>query len=223
MHPDFWLERWRNNQIGFHEPAANPLLVAHFATLEMAPASRMFLPLCGKTLDIDWLLARGHRVAGVELSRLAVEQVFERLGQRPQVSTVGALECHGMPGLAIYLGDMMALREEDLGEVDAVYDRAALIALPPAMRADYAAHLTRITRGAAQLLVTLDYDQSRLDGPPFAVPASEVQQLYADRNPRLLARHDVAGGIKGRCAGSEEVWLVGPAPQSRNFATLNPR
>lgn len=209
MDASFWHAKWERNEIGFHIAEANPLLVAHFAALGLEPGSRLFLPLCGKTRDIHWLLAHGHRVAGAELSPLAVEQLFAELGVAPTVSRVGALDHYAAERLDIYLGDIFALDAETLGPVDAVYDRAALVALPEAMRPRYAAHLTAITREAPQLLICFEYEQSLHAGPPFSVDADEVHRHYAARfAPSRLARVDVAGGLKGTCPAKESVWLL---------------
>lgn len=217
MHADFWHERWAGDQIGFHESQVNPLLVAHFAALGLPEEARVFLPLCGKTLDIDWLLARGFRAAGAELSPLAVDQLFERLRLQPDVMRSGELEVRRAPGVEIFVGDIFALSREALGNVHAVYDRAALIALPAGMRSRYAAHLTQITGAAPQLLVTVEYDQQKMEGPPFSVSADEVRALYGDREPQLIESHDVPGGLKGKCPAIESAWLLRPG------RLLNPR
>lgn len=208
MHAEFWHERWSSNQIGFHEPQVNPLLVGWVSALALPKGARVFLPLCGKTLDIDWLLAQGYRVAGAELSAIAVGQLFERLGVTPIITRDLELQRHSAAGVDLFVGDIFQLTASMLGEIDAVYDRAALIALPPGMRARYAEHLERITRGARQLLVTLEYDQQRLDGPPFSVPGDEVRRLYAAHDPQRLATQEIVGGIKGRAPGTENVWLL---------------
>lgn len=206
MDPEFWQRRWADNQIGFHESQVNPLLVAHFTVLESPPGARIFLPLCGKTLDIDWLLARGQRVAGAELSALAVAQLFERLGVAPSVERIGGLERHRAQGVEIFVGDIFMLGAEQLGAVDAVYDRAALVALPAAMRSRYAAHLRALTQDAQQLLVTLEYDQQLVEGPPFAVGAEELRDLYAGRSPALISQQHQPLGLKGRFPVTEIVW-----------------
>lgn len=208
MKAEFWHERWANNQIGFHESQVNPLLVAHFAALDLPKGARVFVPLCGKTLDIDWLLAQGYRVAGAEISPLAISQLFGRLGVTPTIACDSGTERRSAPRMDFFVGDFFSLSAAMLGQVDAVYDRAALIALPPEMRRRYAEHLARITNGALQLLVTLEYDQQQMNGPPFSVPAEEVRGLYRLREPKLLTTHAVAGGIKGRCPGTENVWLL---------------
>ncbi len=219
MQAEFWHQRWASNQIGFHESAVNPLLVAHIDALALSKDARVFLPLCGKTVDIDWLLARGVRVAGIELSELAVHQLFERLGVAPAITRSGGLERRSAANLDIFVGDFFALTAASLGAVDAVYDRAALIALPAEMRTRYVTHMESITAGAPQLLVTLDYDQAKLNGPPFSVSAAEVQSVYGARRPTLLASHDVVGGLKGSCPATENAWLLasnsraGPRPQ----------
>jgi thiopurine S-methyltransferase len=208
MQPEFWHQRWAGNQIGFHESQVNPLLVAHFDVLGVSPGARVFLPLCGKTLDIDWLLARGYHVAGAELSSLAVAQLFERLGATPVIRQAGPLECRSAAGLDVFVGDIFELTPDVLGAVDAVYDRAALIALPAQMRRQYVAHLQVLAGCAPQLLVTLQYDQQRIDGPPFSVSEVEVREHFSGRPAKVLARHEVPGGLKGKCAAEEIVWKI---------------
>ncbi|MEP9352635.1 thiopurine S-methyltransferase [Xanthobacter sp. KR7-65] len=209
MEPDFWRARWENNQIGFHEGKPNALLQRHLGALALAPGARIFLPLCGKTRDIAFLLAQGFRVAGAELSRLAVEQLFAELEVAPVVSVHGPLERFSAPGVDIFVGDIFALGGDLLGPVDAVYDRAALVALPAPLRARYAPHLVEITAGAPQLLITFEYDQSLVEGPPFSIPPAETRALYgADYLVALLESAVVAGGLRGKCEATEHAWLM---------------
>ena len=210
MEAAFWHERWSKNQIGFHESAVNPLLVAHSGALGLGPGAHVLVPLCGMSLDIDWLLEQGCRVTGVELSSLAIERLFARLGLQPVVATEGALECWRADGLAVFVGDFFLLPHAAIGQVDAVYDRAALIALPPQMRQRYATHLDRVADGAPQLLVTLQYDQAQVAGPPFCVDEQELRRLYGNRTRSLLSSQVIAGGLKGRCPATENVWLLDP-------------
>ena len=171
MEHKFWHERWADGRIGFHEPEPNRQLVRWFDALGLSPGQRVFLPLCGKTLDIGWLLSRGLRVAGAELSELAIRDLFDDLGIAPQVTGQGELKLYSTAGLDVFVGDIFELKADALGDVDAVYDRAALVALPEAMRARYADHLMALTAGAPQLTVCFDYDQSVMSGPPFCVNA----------------------------------------------------
>lgn len=180
MHADFWHERWQRNQIGFHQQSFNPYLQQYWPALGAAAGSRVFVPLCGKSGDMLWLRAQGHEVIGVELSPLAVAAFFEENGLAASVRTQGPFEVHEVDGLAIYCGDVFALAPDDLAGVDAMYDRAALIALPPAMRPVYAAKLRQLLpSGTRTLLVAIEYDQAEMDGPPFSVPETEVHALYA--------------------------------------------
>lgn len=209
MEPEFWKSRWAANQIGFHEPATNPVLLAHFDTLALPSGSRLFVPLCGKTLDIHWLLAQGHRVAGAELSEIAVGQLFKELGVEPRIAPVGAMTHYSAPGIDIFVGNIFDLTAATLGRIDAVYDRAALVALPPTVRPKYTAHLRELTASAPQLLVCYEYDQSKRDGPPFSIPPDEVQRHYADHyHITQLSVADVPGGLKGQCPAQERVWLL---------------
>ncbi|WP_297295095.1 thiopurine S-methyltransferase [uncultured Methylovirgula sp.] len=211
MDADFWHRRWQQGEIGFHQAEPNSLLTRHLPALGLPQGARLFLPLCGKTRDIHWLRANGFRVAGAELSPLAVEQLFAELGLVPRISPAGALQRHEAEGLTIFAGDIFTLDREVLGRVDAVYDRAALVALPAATRTRYAAHLRAITGGAPQIVITFDYDQSRMDGPPFSVDESEIRRLYEDayRLANLESR-DVEGGLKGLCPARESLWLLQP-------------
>lgn len=209
MDTDFWLQRWQNNEIAFHEGEANALLVAHFEKLFLERGSRVFVPLCGKTRDIAWLLSRGCRVTGVELSELAIEQLFTDLGVEPRLSKAGELMRYSETDIDIFVGDFFDLSADVLGPVDAIYDRAALVALPQDMRKRYTKHLMATTGNAPQLLITFEYDQSQMDGPPFSVSDGEVKQLYADRyNVTLVESGDIPGGLKGKCAATENAWLL---------------
>ncbi len=211
MDARFWRDKWERNQIGFHEAKANPLLVAHFDRLALPAGSRIFVPLCGKTLDIHWLLSRGQHVAGAELSELAVHQLFMELGVSARTTVTGKVTRYSAPGIDIFHGDIFDLSGDELGTVDAVYDRAALIALPEPLRSRYARHLAAITEQAMQLLICTVYEQHLLAGPPFSVKGGEVARLY-DRPYDLESLGSVAvvGGLKGICPASEEVWLLTP-------------
>lgn len=212
MDARFWEEKWEKNEIGFHQAEVNPSLIKHFRELALEPGARVFVPLCGKTLDIGWLLARGYRVAGAELSGIAIEQLFAGLGVKPQVAKANGLEHYRAPNLDIFGGDIFNLSREMLGGtggVDAVYDRAALVALPPEVRRRYTAHLMEMTEGARQLLLCFEYDQRLMNGPPFSIGDEEVRGHYARSfEVRLLESHEIPGGFRGISPVTEKVWLL---------------
>ncbi|MEM1240608.1 MAG: thiopurine S-methyltransferase [Cyanobacteria bacterium P01_H01_bin.26] len=209
MDTDFWLQRWQDNNIAFHRSEANPLLVSHFKALGLVEGSRVFVPLCGKTKDIAWLLANGYRVAGAELSEMAIEQLFMELGVEPKILEVDAVKHYSATDIDIFVGNIFELSGRTLGPVDAVYDRAALVALPAEMRDRYTAHLSEITHGAPQLLICYEYDQTLMAGPPFSISRDEVSRHYSDSYAlTLLISQDVPGGLKGKCAATEYVWLL---------------
>ncbi|MBN8431422.1 thiopurine S-methyltransferase [Microbulbifer salipaludis] len=210
MEPEFWHDKWRRNEIGFHNSEPHPLLVQHFGALVLEKNSRIFLPLCGKTLDIPWLGQQGFQVAGVELSELAVQQLFANLALEPEVEDLGPVKLYRTEGIDIFVGDVFELTREVLGTVAAIYDRAALVALPEDVRRRYTAHLQNITGCVPQLLITFEYDQRLLPGPPFCVSSDEVAQHYQGQyRLTLLDRVPVPGGLKGKCAADELVWLLG--------------
>jgi thiopurine S-methyltransferase len=192
MEPEFWHQRWASNQIGFHEDQVNAYLARHYADLGLAPGETVFVPLCGKSLDLRWLADQGARVVGVELSPIAVESFFAEQGLSPRVSKEGAFEVWESGPIRLLCGDYFTLAPADLAGVHAVYDRAALIALPPERRADYVGHLDRLLPGARRtLLVSLEYFQEEMQGPPFSVAEQEVRTLFADAQVKQIGAQDV--------------------------------
>lgn len=175
MEPKFWQERWARNQIGFHLPEVNPYLQRHWPQLGLADGAKVLVPLCGKSLDLVWLASQGYHVMGVELSEQAVETFFNEQGLAPQISRRGDFKVYQTSLIEVWCGDIFDLDARAVADCSGLYDRAALIALPPLMRAQYAERLNALLgRGAKGLLVTLDYDQVQKAGPPFAVSDEEV-------------------------------------------------
>ncbi len=193
MDTDFWLQRWQEGQIGFHRHDVMPLLQKHWPSLQLPQGSRVLVPLCGKSLDMHWLAAQGHRVLGVELSPLAVTQFFEEAGLDP-VRTTSRYGEHVSAGpIEIIVGDAFGLAPALLADVAGVYDRAALIALPPAMRLRYRDTVyAALPTGCQGLLITLEYPQDEKAGPPFSVAQAEVEALFSAPWQHALAeRRDI--------------------------------
>lgn len=179
MDPSFWHERWERAEIGFHQQDINVHLQQFWSKLELQAGQRVFVPLCGKSLDLLWLAGEGHPVTGIEISPVAIAAFFAESGLQPQRRREGPFEVWEVDELRILQGDFFELEPHHLADCAGVYDRASLIALPPPMRARYARHLDAILPlGMRILLVTLEYDQSVLAGPPFSVGEAEVQALY---------------------------------------------
>ncbi|MBV4454593.1 MULTISPECIES: thiopurine S-methyltransferase [Pseudomonas] len=195
MEPEFWRERWARDQIGFHLPEVNPYLQRHWPQLALTEGAQVLVPLCGKSLDLMWLASHGLRVLGVELSQQAVEAFFNEQNLTPRITERGAFKVYQAALIEVWCGDFFAMGAESLADCAALYDRAALIALPPLMRARYAEHLNRLLRPGCQgLLVTLDYDQTQKAGPPFAVMDDEVKVLFGSHwRSDVLEEQDILG------------------------------
>jgi thiopurine S-methyltransferase len=193
MDAEFWLERWREGRTHVHQARITPPLERFWPTLQFAPGSRILVPLCGKSLDMSWLAQRGLRVLGVELSPLAVEQFFDEHGLTPQVRRSAMGEHYIAGNIEIIRGDIFDVDAETLRGCAGVFDRAALVALPRAMREPYVRHVYgQLPDDYQGLLITLDYPQQEMDGPPFSVDDAEVQALYADHSSaELIYRRDV--------------------------------
>lgn len=209
----FWQEKWERGETGFHEVRANPLLTRHIAALGLSARARIFVPLCGMSQDMVWLAGQGYRVIGCELSDIAVGRFFDDLGVTPDVVQAGLLRCFSAGAISVFAGNIFDLTPDVLGQVEAIYDRAALIALPEDLRRAYAAHLLGLTGPVPELLVTLAYDQSCLKGPPFSVDEGFVREVYGEAyGIRRLESREVEGGLKGRCPATENVWQFSPLP-----------
>lgn len=208
MNPEFWHERWQNQQIGFHQEAGGAELKTHFSRLGLQVGGRVFVPLCGKSRDVSWLLAQGCQVVAAELSQIAVDALFEGLKLTPTIEQLGDMRRYSADALTVYVGDIFNLTASDMGRVDAIYDRAALVALPAGMRMRYSKHLIRLTNCAPQLIVSLSYAQGAVTAPPFSVDAQDVAAHYAQYyDIKLLETHPTE--LRGEQA-VQAVWLLQP-------------
>jgi thiopurine S-methyltransferase len=179
MQTEFWEERWRAGQIGFHLPRVHRFLPRFYPVLQVPEGGRMLIPLCGKSLDMRWLVEQGAEVLGVELSALAVAAFFAEQRLTAQRGRVGALESWQAGPITLLQGDLFALTREDVGPLAAIYDRAALVALPSEMRPRYAAKLAELLPVGGRLLLTsYVYRQAEMAGPPFEVPLSKIKLLF---------------------------------------------
>jgi thiopurine S-methyltransferase len=193
VQPDFWHERWRSGRTGFHLPVVHPALPRHWPSFALAPRSRVLVPLCGKSRDLLWLRDAGHEVIGVELSQIAIESFCAQWGIGARRRTRGSFEAYESREISLLCGDWFDLDRGVLGSIDAVYDRAALVAWPPAEQARYLAHLAALTPAAAQgLLITVEYAQAQMPGPPFSVDRATLANLATPHWDALeLERRDV--------------------------------
>ncbi len=216
MDLEFWKQRWRDGLTGFHQEQVNDYLRDNWQALEPAAGDRVLVPLCGKSLDMLWLRQQGQHVIGVEISALAVEAFFSEnklpMSERRQVDDFEVLSAEGID---LYCGDFFQLKPDQLAGARLVYDRASLIALPPEMREQYAARLKGLLEpGSCVLLITMEYPQEQMDGPPFSVMPGEVEALYGDAFDitALDSRDILADNARFRERGLtqllEKTWLM---------------
>lgn len=213
MDPMFWLNAWDEGRTAFHSEVVHPALRTHVDTFLGGGAHRVLVPLCGKTVDLAWMVAQGHEVVGVELAEKAIVALHEREEREPTITEVGPFRAWRSPGLTILQGDVLALTPAILdavgGPVDRVWDRAALVALDPERRVQYVATVRALLGpGAVVLLETFDYEQARKPGPPHAVPEDEVRSLWGPAAPgaavpgapriERLGEHDAIEEVRPR-------------------------
>ncbi len=190
MHHSFWHQRWQEQRIGFHLDKINPFLAKYWHRLELSESGRVFVPLCGKSHDLRFFHQQGHKVVGNELSSLAVQDFYTEQQLNASKTIISSeknspdeadLIHWNSPEVDIFCGDFFALRKVYLSDITAVYDRAALVALPSEMREKYVKKMLEILPEKVKiLLLTLDYDEKEKQGPPFSVTEEEVYRLYSE-------------------------------------------
>lgn len=226
MESKFWQQRWQEGRIGFHKSDVNPELIKYFSNIVLPAGSRVLVPLCGKSVDMVWLACAGYDVIGIELVDSAVQAFFTEQNIAPTIaeftgttndSTIKRYQGQ-LAGqtITLWAADIFALSATAIGDIDAVYDRAALIALPANMRADYSRHIVKLSDNAPQLLITLNYDQSKKDGPPFPINHEQLHQYYsADYKIVELASNSSTLNAASEILVTEHVWLL--KPQSTQY------
>lgn len=206
---NLWLERWEKREIGFNQNRVNAFLIKYFKKLNLEKNANILVPLCGKSIDIAWFLSEGFSVTGIELSEIAVEELFLELGITPSISNLGEIKLYSSEQLNLFVGDIFKVTSKMIGEIDAIYDRAAIVALTKELRIKYAEHLRSISNNAPQLLLCFEYDQSLMNRTPYSVDELEVKMHYAQHYEiELLERVAIAGGFKGKLPASDVVWLL---------------
>lgn len=217
MEQSFWQSRWDEGRIGFHLSEVNPTLMRWFSGLEdrasgnARGAPRVLVPLCGKSKDLVWLAAQGCDVVGVEFVERAALEFFEEQGVEPARSEVAGMTCYSSDSIRLIVGDFFQLSSEAVAPFDWVYDRAALVAIDPPRRSNYAAKLTQLTRpGGALLLISFEHDIG--SGPPFSVPPADVEPLLHAFEPELMDDRDILANAprfkeRGATFMREQVYL----------------
>lgn len=183
----YWLNKWQKNDIAFNQQAPNNLLVSYFNDLQLKRNSRILVPLCGKSVDMLWLYQQGYKILGIELSEIACRDFFTEnaLIYTSQDATAHKIFRH--QNIQLIAGDFFLSERASLLSIQAVYDRAALIALPQELRKRYVAHLLSLLEpNTPILLIATDYDSSEMQGPPYPLGKKSIQNLFATCNIETL-------------------------------------
>ncbi|KTD63893.1 thiopurine S-methyltransferase [Legionella spiritensis] len=179
MDKEYWQQRWQCNEIGFNQSQPNPLMQRYFPKLNLNPGDCVFVPLCGKSIDMIWLAGQGYKVVGVELSEQACKAFFNDNKIRFKVTEMNGFSVYKSDEMTLFAGDFFKINKNLLDKIDAVYDRAALIALPQELRKPYSEQLAKLLEPDAKvLLITTSYDQQEMQGPPFSINQIEVNELF---------------------------------------------
>lgn len=178
MDREFWIEKWKSKAIGFHYDGVNPVLENFYKEMKLQAGDKVFIPLCGKSGDIFWLMQKEVEVVGVELSEMAIVEFFTERKLDYQVKDQNDFKIYKSNNLTIYCGDLFNLTSIYSEKFDAVYDRAAFVAMPKNMRNDYLMAIKKfVSVNSRILLQTLSYGSSEFQGPPFSVNINEYESV----------------------------------------------
>jgi thiopurine S-methyltransferase len=202
----FWERRWADGQIAFHKDAVNEGLLRH-AQRAFPPSGRVLVPLCGKSLDLGWLVDQGYEVHGIELVEQAVAAFFEARCVEPEIVEEAWGRAYRSDRITIHLANLFDVDLLALGPFQGIWDRAALIALPPRDRLGYLARLRQLVEaGATHLLESLAYESETMTGPPFSVPDAEIEAAYAGLSLTQLERENLIGTDRWRDRPATSAW-----------------
>lgn len=217
VNDDYWHQKWEFNDIGFNQSKPNPLMTKYFEVLDLKQDSRIFVPLCGKSIDMLWLVEQGYYVIGVELSAIACAAFFEEHQIPVTIIRSKYFTHYQSDKITLLAGDFFNLDSIILGDIDAVFDRAALVALSPPLRRRYVNFLMHLCQPQTSIfLISFSYEQDAIQGPPFSVDKNEVTAIYsADFNIKLLFDGPVKRisphlQVKGLASASEQVYCLLP-------------
>lgn len=181
MEKSFWTKKWEVGDTKFNQSEPNAALQKYFHSLSLNAGDKIFVPLCGKSIDLVWLANQGVCVIGVEFSDIACQDFFKENGLTFEKKGDHNFTKYISDNITLYCGDYFALTPKDVGELKAFYDRASLIALPPHMRAAYARKLAQLMPSESRgLLLTIIYDENEMQGPPFSITDNAVTSLFAE-------------------------------------------
>ncbi len=192
MDERFWSTCWETQEIGFHLSEVNPVLLAFWSQLSLDSSAKVLVPLCGKSLDLEWLAQQGCHVVGVELSQLAVDAFFSEQSVQPNIQTKDKFQLYTSKQLEVWCGNIFDFPGAQLEVIQAVYDRGALVALPPDIRKAYMKKLLQgLPNKARWLLVTFEYNEILMQGPPFSVSKNEVEEYFEGYDIRLVNKKEM--------------------------------
>ncbi len=216
MQHEFWRNAWAKDKQGWHQATANIHLQKYWEQfVNDMTSEKVFVPMCGQSIDMLWLNDNGHSVVGVELDQGSIERFFDKHQISHSRTSLGSLLTFGSDRLAIHTGDFFELTTSHLYGAQLVYDRASLIALPKHMRQDYANKLRQLLIEKSKiLLITITYDEKEMSGPPFSVSDEEVFQLFENgfEVKKIASSSDpgLLGGLvkRGLSALTESVFFL---------------
>lgn len=212
---EFWLERWEDGIIPFHQETINPDLMMYWPALDISPGATVFVPLCGKSLDMLWLAKQGFHVVGIELSEIAVQEFAKENNLLMRKVIDKQIINYSTDTISIYVADIFGLSDTQL-VADAIYDRGALIALPSKLRPRYTQTCLQWLKPQGKILLkTMDYDQRQMEGPPYSVPGEEVRALYSSCQKIQCIKDETRQLIDGDYLSSrglkqamDHVWII---------------
>ena len=182
MELSYWLSRWKKGHTGFHMEEGYPGLSAHWPSLPIPSNPIVLIPLAGKSVDIKWISDRAQKVICSEISAAAIKQFFDQHKMKFSKTRFASFEIYQSQNIEFWCGDFMKLPLDKMSEIDLIYDKASIVALPDKMRISYSNKMISLSSDSTKILMhLLSYDQSEMTGPPFSVDPDEVKHLFSEK------------------------------------------
>ena len=201
MKPDYWIDRWKDGNIRFHDADPHRFLIEYFPHLNTRIDDSILVPLCGKSVDMTWIMSQSRNVVGVELSEIAIESFVEENNLIHTKSVGGEFAAYQGDRFKIFNGDLFHMSETDVCGIKAVYDRGSFVALPSGgLRERYADWMAlNLSTGCKVLLVTFNFDQEEMAGPPFTANRKTIHQLFEKDFSITMLKSELVVNIKPHC------------------------
>lgn len=194
--PRKWDENYERNTAGWDLGGPTPVFRRLLLNGDLIPG-RMIVLGAGRGHDAREFARHGFPVTAVDFSARAVQEMH-------RLATPAA-------PVEILQHDIFTLSDTFDESFDYVLEYTCFCAIEPKRRAEYAGLVTRLLKPNGVYIDLAFPLDGRKGGPPFAVSASEIFELFQARSFKLLSREKPPDSVKPR-RHAEELFIFQKIP-----------